>query len=78
MRESLGTIVTHKWLFSGMDPNVFFQVVFEFERLSTFRTLELAEDLRLVVHRVSLSDTIHQLFSETMLYYKLIQLPARS
>lgn len=77
MRESFGTIVTDKWLFSGMDPNVFLQVVFEFERLPTFRTPELAEDLRVVARRVSLS-MAHQLFSEATLHDKAIQLPAPS
>jgi hypothetical protein len=31
-----------------MDPNVFLQVVFEFERLPAFRTFELAKNMRLV------------------------------
>lgn len=48
MGEALGTVVTHERLFAGVDANVFLQMVFEFERLTTLGTLELAEDLGLV------------------------------
>lgn len=54
MREALGTVVTHERLFAGVDAYVFLQMVFEFKRLPTFGTLELAEDLGLVAGRISL------------------------
>ena len=45
MGKPFGTVVTNKRFFSWMNSYVFFEVVFEFERFSTFRTLEFAQDL---------------------------------
>jgi len=48
MREPLGTVGTFKGLLSRVDPNVFLEMVFEFECFTTFWAFELSKDLRIL------------------------------
>lgn len=45
VRESLMTLLALEWFLSGMNSNVFFEMMLEFERLRALGTLEFSEGL---------------------------------